>query len=193
MRKWAIKKGYRNTLSVWRYIDDEKEARTYWYINQAIDEDGVNKVLPLAMNDVGGYHWLQPDIDAGNVVRIIESDTKPVLSLNEVYEVNSPNFKYGWLSPECVSYSCDVMGHIDLSEKICNEIYNKPYFPRSDDWLLDQGWIKIYHDGWFGHWEFINDEQIEWLEAHNIKCQFDANMTSEHLKEMRDWFIKNRE
>lgn len=65
MDKWVIKKGMSGKPEVWKYIDDISEARRYWYVSKAIDKYGSGKVLPLAMNDVDGYHWLGPDIEKG--------------------------------------------------------------------------------------------------------------------------------
>ena len=184
MDKWVIKKGMSGKLEVWKYIDDISEARRYWYVSKAIDKYGLSKVLPLAMNDVGGYHWLGPDIKSGNIVKIIESNSKPELSLEEEFGKNEKHFSCGWLSPECDSYSCGYMEHIDLADKICKDLYDK-HFCVCDDFLLDNGWIKVTRDGWYGNWDKINDDQINFLESKNIKYIIEDS-AGNFVKEMKD-------
>lgn len=118
------------------------------------------------MNRLGGYHHLP--YNSPEIVAIIESEAEPELELFQKYFVNSSNFNYGWLSPECVSYSCLYMGHIRLANDICRKLYNKDS-SLNDDFLLDMGWIKVYSTEWYGDWNKINNKQIKFLEEKNIK------------------------
>lgn len=82
MRKWVIKQPTKNApLEVWEYIDTVKEAMQYWYVAKAIRERGAENVLPIAMNANGGYHSLPAD--SKEIVRIVESEKKPNLSMYE--------------------------------------------------------------------------------------------------------------
>ena len=175
MTKWVIKRPAPNCpLEVWEYITDVEEAKEYWYIAQAIDKYGIDTVVPLAMNRLGGYHHLP--YDDPEIVCVVESEKKPKLKLFEKYLVNRPDFKYGWLSPDCTSYSCSYMGHINLANDICCELYNKDatgMVALYDEFLLDNGWIKVGRSGWYGRWEKISDQQVEFLESKNIKCLID--------------------
>jgi len=169
MTKWVIKKNDFGKLEVWEYIDNEEEARKYCYISQAIDKYGLENVVPLAMNPYGGYHSLKYDIEHGNIVNIIESEEEPKLELWQEYEVNNENFHYGWVSPDCITYGCNYMGHTSLAIRICETFYNK-IGNLADDWLLEHGWVKVDNQGWLGYLWKMNDKQVKWLEQNSIKC-----------------------
>lgn len=176
MKKWAIiQPSVGAPLEIWRYIDMEKEARTYWYISQAIDKYGLNNVIPLTMNAYGGYSSI--DKSSNTIVRIIESDTKPVLSLSEMYPVNAEQLQDAWMSPDGTTYSCNSYGHCELAERIVKEFnigkveHNKSFFNAPDDKLLFLGWIKIVGGKWLGYYNRITDRQISILEAKNIQCR----------------------
>lgn len=106
MKKWVIKRSWpnENKLEVWEFIDTEEEARKYWYISQAMNKYGVEEMLPIAMNDLGGYHSLHNIMD--RIVKIVESDEKPKLSVDEAYGVNEEMFRCGWIAPNGTTYSC---------------------------------------------------------------------------------------
>lgn len=193
--KWVIKKGISGKLEVWEYIDTVEDASEYWYVKQAMRKYGVENVLPIAMNDYGGYHSLKHDIETGNIVKVVEQDNKPVLDLSDRYYVNDADFHCGWVSPDCNTYSCGYMEHLDLAEDICEFVYKRFGDNRCDDFLLEQGWIKVYTEGWTGDWERINDEQIRLMENKGIKHHVSPNMDYTQLVEFKnDWIKwKNRE
>lgn len=173
MKKWAFKKNSYGTIECWRYIDNIDEVKPYWYIKQAIKEYGIDKILPIFMNDVGGYH----PADKNSIVAIIESDEKPSLEIRNKYEniIDNPNFKCGWISPTCHTYSCDYMGHAGLAEELC-EMFKYPikvggiYAP--DDTLLGLGWIKITSDGRHHYFlDKVNDDQIKIIDKLSRKAR----------------------
>lgn len=170
MRKWVIKQQWPDApLEVWEYLTALEEVKDYWYIVQAIQKYGEDYVLPVAMNDRGGYHPLPRD--SKEIVAIIESDQRPKLRLFQMYSVNNANFRYGWLSPDCTSYSCSYMCHMDCANDIVDELYRGKTMVDShaDDFLLKNGWIKVTNSGWFGWPNKISLEQINFLGGHNIR------------------------
>lgn len=168
MRKWVIKQPWKDApLQVWEYIDSVEEAQKYWYVSQAIDKYGVDEIVPLAMNSLGGYHPLKPD--SPEIVAIIESENEPTLSLIQKYPIAKGKVANGWMSPDCVIYTCDSYGHIGLAERICEEFYDGPFYRTEkgnlinapDEKLYDKGWIKITAWRWLGWLWKINDAQVE--------------------------------
>lgn len=191
MKKWVIKKvEHSKKLEVWRYIDTVEEASKYWYVEDAMKKYGVEDVLPIAMNDVGGYHSLKYDIKAGNVVRIVESDTEPLLELSDKYYVNDDKFHCGWVSPDCITYSCGYMEHIYLAEDICKSFYKNFSSVTCDDFLLEHGWMKVYNEGWTGNWSKVNNEQIKLMEDKGIKHHLSPELDYEQLIEFKDYWSK---
>lgn len=61
--------------------------------------------------------------------------------LNELYEKNSDNTKYGWISPNGEYFHCGYQGHINLSNKICFGMVDTD---NSELYLEEHGWCKIY-------------------------------------------------
>lgn len=176
MKKWVIKQPHENApLQVWEYIDTYEEASKYWYVKKAMRDYGVDEVLPIAMNSMGGYHSLK--YCQKEIVEIVESDEKPNLDLIRMYPIAKERIGNGWMSPECVVYTCDPYGHIKCADKICEEFYDGPWhkdyngnlIDAPDDKLLRKGWIKIISWKWIGLlWE-TNDAQLKKLEEWNIK------------------------
>lgn len=191
MKKWVIKKNSFNKNEVWRYIDTVEEAKRYFYVAEAIKKYGVDDILPVAVNRLGGYHSLHYDIEHGNIVKIIESDEEPVLELVEAWNINEDNFKCGWVSPGCITYSCGYMEHISLATYICSVIYHR-YGMCADDFLFSKGWIKVYNEGWTGDFTKINDNQIKFMEDKKIKHHVYKDYDYEQLKDFRrdftDWY-----
>lgn len=172
MRKWVIKQPYENApLQVWEYIDSYEEASKYWYVAKAMRDHGVDDVLPIAMNQLGGYHSLKYCQD--EIVEIIESDKEPTLDLIKKYPIAKERVANGWMSPECVVYTCNSYGHVGLAEQICDEFYDGPYFKAygrehpinaPDEKLFDKGWVKIISWKWLGMLRRMTDNQIKRIE-----------------------------
>ena len=149
--KYCIYKKPWDDIEAWEYIDDVEEACQYWYVRDMIKKYGAEKVLPIAMNKVGGYHPVFKD----EVIAIIESDTWPSISTHfELFKdlVNSEQFNYGWIDPLGNTYSCRYMGHASLAQDLVALFYSEEYSESKsvlaginapDDFLLDKGWIKV--------------------------------------------------
>lgn len=166
MKKWVIKKSPYNDqqLEVWEYIDTVEEAVKYWYVAKAIRKYGVETVVPLAMNDCGGYHHLPADSE--EIVQIVVSDEKPNLSVFQQYSVNSKNLINGWVSPTCVSFSCGAFGHIRCAAQLVKEFkVPETRTAHGDEALLEHGWIKVMNGKWYGRWSKINDNQVRLLDT----------------------------
>lgn len=201
MKKWVIKRSWPNedVLEVWRYIDTEEEARKYWYISQALDKYGVENELPIAMNDMGGYHSLRNIMD--RIVKIVVSDEKPKLGLNEGYPVNEEKFRCGWISPDGTTYSCDAYGHYALADIICirdfngdtiytmcGRTYNDP-----DGKLIYKGWVKVTYTDYYADYYKMTDAQAEVLLKQGYKTNlYDSIMkngrpTEDEIREYEEW------
>lgn len=176
MKKWVIKKSWpnENLLEVWRFIDTGEEARKYWYIDQAMDKYGVDEMLPIAMNDVGGYHSLHNIMD--RIVRIVESDEKPRLSLHEEYPVNEERFNCGWIAPDGTTYSCHSYGHYDLANTLCYRDYGHTLYcvdgctlNDPDGKLMYHGWVKVTYNDYYADYGKMTDAQAEVLLKNNYK------------------------
>ena len=151
--KYCIYKKPWGDIEAWEYIDDIEEACQYWYVRDMISRYGPEKVLPIAMNKVGGYHPVFKD----EVVAIIESDTWPSLSSHyELFKdlVNNEKFNYGWIDSLGNTYSCRYMGHASLATDLVALFYSEEYrkskpviagINAPDDFLLENGWIKVLH------------------------------------------------
>ena len=187
MKKWVIKRSWPDTekLEVWEFIDTEEEARKYWYVSQYLDKYGVENEMPLAMNDLGGFHSLHNIMD--RIVRIVESDEKPKLSVDEAYGVNEENFKCGWIAPNGTTYSCCSYEHYNLANTLCYRDYgNTEYyfehelFNDPDGKLLYNGWVKVTYADYYADYDKMTDAQAEVL----LKQGYKTNMY-ESFKKMR--------
>ena len=148
MNKYAFIHGATEDVEVWRYIDDPKEARTYWYVSYAMDKYGVENTLPILMNRMGGYHTAHSE----SIICIIESESWPSLGTRRQFIplVNNPKFTCGWIDAVGNTYRCAEYQHLNMAEDIANEYYHDAWVKfRSkhhncpDDFLLEMGFIKI--------------------------------------------------
>lgn len=168
MKKWVIKQPTKGApLEIWEYIDTIKEAMEYWYIAQAIRKYGADKIVPLAMNDYGGYHPLPAD--SKEIVQIVTSEKRPDISVFQQYPTNTEQIYNGWMSPSGTTFECGIYGHIGCADKLCREFHVPEIGTvHGDEALLEQGWIKISNRKWFGRWGQINDYQLRTLEKLHI-------------------------
>lgn len=163
MKKWMLIKPHENaSIQIWEFIDDIEEAMEYWYVRDAIEKFGVDSMMPIVMNDMGGYHTHRPD--EKDVVAIIESYKKPNISVFKQYPINNAMFHTGWVSPDCTTFSCGYMEHIGLAMKIVEELFAIPEHVVADDFLLDLGWIKVMHGKYLFHYGKINNKQAVFLQ-----------------------------
>lgn len=150
--KYCIYKKPWGDIEAWEYIDDLKEAVSYWYVRDAMDKYGVNDVMPICMNKMGGYHtFYKPEC-----IAIIESDTWPSLSSHyDLFKgiINNEKFNYGWIDTLGNTYMCQYMGHASLASELVTMNYKVEYTKSAlveqgidapDDFLLKKGWIKVF-------------------------------------------------
>lgn len=104
--------------------------------------------LPIVVNNAGGRCPFYPVED--NFVKIIEveEDQEP-LTREQCFPKNSPEFEYGWISPEGDTYNTGFEGHYRAAIMICAELGYRGYLGESQ--LEVKGWIKITKDPLFGH------------------------------------------
>jgi hypothetical protein len=150
--KYCIYKKPWGAIEAWEYIDNLKEAVSYWYVRDAMDKYGVNDVMPICMNKMGGYHtFYKPEC-----IAIIESDTWPSLSSHyDLFKgiINNEKFNYGWIDTLGNTYMCQYMGHASLASELVTMNYKVEYTKSAlveqgidapDDFLLKKGWIKVF-------------------------------------------------
>jgi hypothetical protein len=150
--KYCIYKKPWGDIEAWEYINDLKEAVSYWYVRDAMDKYGVNDVMPICMNKMGGYHtFYKPEC-----IAIIESDTWPSLSSHyDLFKsiINNKKFNYGWIDTLGNTYMCQYMGHASLASELVTMNYKVEYTKSAlveqgidapDDFLLKKGWIKVF-------------------------------------------------
>lgn len=104
--------------------------------------------LPIVVNSVGGRCSFYPV--EGNFKEIIEveEDQEP-LTREQCFPKNSPEFEFGWISPEGDTYNTGFEGHYRAAIMICAELGYKSYLEESQ--LEEKGWIKITKDPLFSH------------------------------------------
>ena len=96
------------------------------------------------INSCGGYHSIDPN--SPEIVKIIESETKPCLPIETVYPVNSNNFHCGYIAPDGTTYSCGYMEHLHLADRLYKELTGEEpeCYQDTEDWLEDEkGYMRI--------------------------------------------------
>lgn len=58
-----------------------------------------------------------------------------------IYEKNSDNTKYGWISPDGKYFHCGYQGHNALAEKIC---FGMVTTDNAEYYLESHGWCNVY-------------------------------------------------
>ena len=105
----------------------------YRYADTLDDLDGTGfeeliteEQLPVVFDGRGGYFRFREDDHSFR--RIIESDKEYPLELEEMFKLNDPDFKLGWISPDGDTYSCAFTNH-----NKCAKMIAMKYYP--DAWL----------------------------------------------------------
>ena len=96
--------------------------------------------LPIVVNNAGGRCPFYPVED--NFVEIIEveEDEEP-LTREQCFPKNSPEFEFGWISPEGDTYNTGFEGHYRAAVMICAELGYEDWAEERQ--LEEKGWIKI--------------------------------------------------
>lgn len=133
--KYALYKGEVGLYAL-EYIDTMEGCKGLLGARYIKPED-----LPIVVNRVGGRHSFYPVAD--NFVEIIEvdEDVEP-LTREQCFPKNSPEFEFGWISPEGDTYNSGFEGHYRCAEMLMKEMGKSTYTADMD--LEDAGWIRVF-------------------------------------------------
>lgn len=106
---------------------------------QMIDEND----LPIVVNNFGGRCLFDPTDERFVKIIEVDEDQEP-LTREQCYPKNSPDFEFGWISPEGDTYNTGFQGHHRAAVMICEELGYRGYLEESA--LEEKGWIKIARD-----------------------------------------------
>lgn len=82
--------------------------------------------LPIVVNSVGGRCSFYPVED--NFVEIIEVDeNQEPLAREQQFPKNSPEFYFGWISPDGDTYNSGFEGHSRCADLLCKEMGIETY------------------------------------------------------------------
>lgn len=151
-KKYAV---YKSSTGSYCYLYvDTLEALEGTGFEDIISEDQ----LPVVFDGRGGYYHFREN-DYG-FLRIIESDKEQPLTLEEMFDKNSPDFKLGWISPDGDTYSCAFTNHSKCAKMIVEKFYPDSKYPETE--LDRQGWLQVI-DSWNGteqhHGQFVFTDQ----------------------------------
>ena len=96
--------------------------------------------LPIVVNRAGGRCSFYPV--ESNFIKVIEvGENEEPLTREQCFPKNSPEFDFGWISPEGDTFNTGFQGHYRAAEMICKEYGYKSYNPERE--LEEKGWVKI--------------------------------------------------
>lgn len=99
--------------------------------------------LPIVVNIAGGRCPFYPVED--NFIEIIEvEEEEEPLTREQCFPKNSPEFEFGWISPEGDTYNTGFEGHYLAAVMICAELGYEDLAEERQ--LEEKGWIKISRD-----------------------------------------------
>ena len=99
--------------------------------------------LPIVVNRAGGRCDFYPIED--NFVEVIEvEDGQAPLTREQMFPKNSPDFYFGWISPDGDTFNCGFEGHIECANMICRELGIRTY--NGERYLEDHGWAKTLRE-----------------------------------------------
>lgn len=132
--KYAIYKNKIGLRAV-EYADTKKAIRDFPYIKE--------EYLPVIINNMGGYTSFNLEYEKQKgFIEIIEvSKDKEPLTREQMYPKNSPDFEYGWISPDGDTYNTGHEGHLYAADAICNELGTTTHCGESE--LESKGWVKV--------------------------------------------------
>lgn len=178
MKKFMLIRSYSGATECWEYIDDLEEAMSYWYVRQAIEKYGVESMMPIVMNKLGGYHTHRPDAD--DVIKIIEAPDWPDLKVWEMYPMNSDKFRTGWIAPNGDTFMCDVYDHVDCAQALATQLYGGHTKTICDSFLLKCGWFKCSNRKYTGWMRRMSDAQAKYFLDHNFTSDIDCEELELH-------------
>ncbi len=148
MKKFAI---YKSGTGYYYYeYFDSMEQLTGTHLENIVTEDR----LPILADEKGGYFCFKKK--DYRFVKIVETEKKCPLTLEEMFFKNDKNFKLGWIAPNGDTYSCDYTGHAKAAKMIMEKFFPNARFPELT--LGRHGWLKVI-DSWNGtereHRQFV--------------------------------------
>jgi hypothetical protein len=132
--KYAIYKNKIGLRAV-EYADTKEAIKDLPYIKESY--------LPVIINNMGGYTSFNMDYEKEyGFIEIIEvEEDKEPLTREQRYPKNSPEFEYGWISPDGDTYNTGHEGHSRAADTICEELGFNSYHGERE--LEEKGWIKV--------------------------------------------------
>lgn len=164
--KYAIYQG-KVGLYAMDYVDNMERLQDFLCRYGRTEKD-----LPIVVNNAGGCTSFYPIPNNFIKIVVIDEDEDP-LTREQMYPKNSPEFEYGWISPEGDTYNTGYEGHLDAAYYICKELGYKTYNEERE--LEEKGWIKIS-----GHWSkgnFVKDVFF---------CSNDKYITNQQIAKLYD-------
>lgn len=132
--KYAI---YQGKIGKWfsEYADTQAGIKDFPYIKK--------EYLPVIINRVGGYTHFDLEIEKkkGFLKIVSVENGKDPLKLEEMFPKNSPDFEYGWISPDGDTYNTGYEGHSWSAIFLCKAYNYSDY--RAERELEEKGWVKI--------------------------------------------------
>ena len=135
--KYAI---YRSEVGLYakEYIDRLADCKDLLGGYNVKQED-----LPIVVNRAGGRCSFYPV--ESNFIKVIEVDeNEEPLTREQCFPKNSPEFDFGWISPEGDTFNTGFQGHWAAAKMICAEYGYKSYNPERE--LEERGWVKIMRE-----------------------------------------------
>ncbi len=106
---------------------------------QHIDKES----LPIVVNEGGGRCSFFPV--ERNFVEIIEvPESQEPLTREQCFPQNSPEFGFGWISPDGDTFNTGFEGHYQAAGMLCKEYGYNTISPERT--LEESGWVKIFRD-----------------------------------------------
>lgn len=142
-----------NTIKKWEMI---KEKDNNNFLLNLLQNHDVNKhsifIIPCSGLISGIWLWKYTHkssrVDFWNFFEEYGTEYIPPVmkeenkdTLKELYEKNSDNTKYGWISPDGKYYHCGYQGHVALADKIC---FGMVETDNAELYLEEHGWCKVY-------------------------------------------------
>ena len=171
--KWAIYKG-KIGLYAMELVESLEDAK-YLISYPVLCRDPGR--LPVIVNRVGGMTSFDRNAPSFVEIKVLPEGAEP-LTLEEQYPINSPDFVYGFISPDGLTVQCLYEGHMRCAEAIWKQYYPDEHARYEVDALVEKGWIEILRD----------DDESVWINANRrrvTKPQAEALITVGHDKSPR--------
>lgn len=166
--KYVIMRDFKGARYVSLLIENLESAGDYKSLFLKLNEKN-DPYQPIRVDERGGFCIFNP-LDR-SVIRYVESDIWPVLSLEELFPLNNKYFDCGWISPEKNTYFCDEEEYEKCAKIICNELLNKTETATSfEEELINTGWVKVLErDTFICNLDVANKEVLKFAVRRGFK------------------------